>query len=279
MRVVFLLSDYVLHNSIVARYAEARPEDVVSVVKIPLVLKGKGRRQTASRIVPQLSRRFVLGKLFEFLSLGALTHLPKLLRRGAHFRRLRRTASKLGLAFLRTENVMSEECLRFVRDARPDVVVTLFHQIVKEPLISIPRLGVVNVHPGLLPEFRGIQPYFWELCEGSREGGVTLHTIDDESIDTGRVLARAAFRVQPGMSVQLCYWLTSRLAAELLPDCLARFESGALTPVPQPDGGAYYRWPDSAAVDRLHERGHVLISLRDLWGMLTGKYDEAPGGL
>ncbi len=276
MNVVFLLSDYVLHNRIVSDYVAARPKDRVAIVKVPLVLKGKGRVETALRIAPQLSRRFLLGKVLEGLVLAAITVLPKVIRRGAVFRRLRTVARRHRLPFLRTRNVMSEEALGFVRTQQPDVVVTCFHQIVKRPLLDLPRLGVVNIHPGLLPEFRGIQPYFWELAERFGRAGATLHLIEDETIDTGRVLARSEYATWPGMSVQLNYYLAAQAAARLLPRCLEALEGGRVVPAPQPDGGAYHRWPDSAAYDRLEAAGHALFRWRDLWGILAGRYDESP---
>ena len=52
--VVFLFNDYPLHNAIVSDYVSARPSDRVALVKVPLVLKGKSRSETARRIVPQL---------------------------------------------------------------------------------------------------------------------------------------------------------------------------------------------------------------------------------
>ncbi len=278
MRVLFLLSDYVLHNSLLTEYVAARPEDEVAVVKIPLVLKGRGRRETAGRIVPQLSRRFALGKVAEFVGLLAITALPKLLSRGASFMRLRKTARRLGLRFHRTENIMDDGALDFAREFAPDVIVSLCHQILKQPLIEIPRLGVVNVHPGILPEFRGIQPYFWELSEGSATAGATLHLIEDERIDVGGVLARTSFNVQPGMSVQLNYFLTTKCAAALLPACLTALEEGRLRPREQAEGeGAYFKWPDSSAFARLKGRGHSLISLRQLFGILVGRYDSFCG--
>lgn len=273
MNVVFVPSDYVLHNRIVADYVAARPQDRVAIVKVPLVLKGRSRFETALRIAPQLSRRFLLGKLLEALVLAAITVLPKLMRRGAVFRRLRTVARRHRLPFLRTGNVMSEDTLRFVRAQAPDVVVTLFHQIVKRPLLDLPRLGVVNIHPGLLPEFRGIQPYFWELAESHGRAGTTLHLIEDETIDTGRVLARSEYATWPGMSVQLNYYLAAQAAALLLPRCLEALETGGIAPAAQPDGGAYYRWPDSAAFDRLEAAGHSLFSWRQLWGILAGRHD------
>lgn len=274
MKVLFLLSDYVLHNALLTDYIAARAGDEVAVIKIPLVLKGKSRRGTAERIVPQLSRRFAAGKLVEFAALMTITALPKLLSRGAIFRRLRRTCAKLRLPFHRTENIMDEGSLAFAREFEPDVIVSLCHQILKEPLISLAPLGVVNVHPGVLPDYRGIQPYFWELSEGSPRAGATLHLIEDEQIDAGGVLGRASFPTTPGMSVQLNYFLTTKCAAALLPDCLTALDEGKLAPeAQQPDQGAYFRWPDSSAFERLRERGHALISFRQLFGILVGRYD------
>jgi folate-dependent phosphoribosylglycinamide formyltransferase PurN len=275
VRVVFLVSDYVLHNGVVSAYLAARPDDQVAVVKVPLVLKGKGRRDSARRIAPRLSRRFLMGKLVEYAGLQLLTWCPKLQHRGPVFRRLRGLARHHGLPFLRSEDVLSTETLAFLEAQRPDVVVSLFHQILKEPLISLPRLGVVNIHPGLLPEVRGIQPYFWALSEGHGAAGCTLHLIEDASIDTGGVLASARFPVEPGDSVQLTYWRTARVAAELLPRCLTALEAGQLTPRAQdPDAGGYFRWPDSAAYDRLTARGHGLLGWRHLAGILTGRHDQ-----
>ena len=275
MRVVFILAEYSLHNRIVSDYLAARPQDHVALVKVPLVLKGKGRVDTAQRIVPQLSRRFLAGKLLEFAVLLAITLTPKLMRGGAVFRRLRWIARRQGLPFLRTANVMSAEALEFIRAQEPDLVVTLFHQIIKRKLIAIPGDGIVNIHPGLIPEFRGIQPYFWELSEGSPRAGATLHLIEDEKIDAGGVLASTSYETSPGMSVQLNYYLTCQAASHLLPRCLEAFHEGRLTPAPQdPEAGDYWRWPDSEAFTRLRQRGHRLFSWGQLWGILSGRYDD-----
>jgi folate-dependent phosphoribosylglycinamide formyltransferase PurN len=277
MRVVYILAEYSLHNQIVVEHLAARPGDRISLVKVPLVLRGRSRKETAARIVPKLSRRFLWGKLLEGLVVLTVTATPKLLRRGPVFQRLSSIARRHALPFLKTADVMSPEALAFISAQRPDVIVTLFHQIIRRELIGIPRLGVVNLHPGLIPAFRGIQPYFWELCEGSRRAGATLHFIEDEAIDAGRVLGRTSFEVLPGMSVQLNYYLTCRAASRLLPDCLAALENGRLEPrVQAPDEGAYWRWPDSAAFDRLQAAGHCLMSWRQLFGLLVGRYDDVP---
>ena len=275
MRVTFVFNEYALHNHVIRDYVRARPDDVVSVVKVPLVLRGKSRSATASRIVPKLSRRFLWGKLLEGATVLAITAVPKMLSRGAIFERLSAVAKHAGLPFHASTDVMADATLDFIRAQRPDLVVTLFHQIVREPLIEIPRLGVVNIHPGLLPDFRGIQPYFWALSEGAHEAGATFHFIEDESIDTGAVIARTRYAIPAGVSVQLNYFLTCQAVARALPVCVAALEGGTVTPRAQSAGeGAYYRWPDGAAFDRLRAREHALFSWRQLFGILTGRHDE-----
>ena len=274
LRVAFVLAEYSLHNEIVERYLADRPDDSVSIVKVPLVLRGKSRRETMTRVAPRLSRRFLGAKVVEGLFVAGVTRLPKILPRGAVFRRLRGIAARRRLPFLRTPDIMSAEALDFLRAQSPDLIVTLFHQIVRRELIAIPRYGVVNAHPGLLPGFAGIQPYFWALSEGAEEAGATLHLIEDETVDTGRILARAAFPIRGRMSAQLVYYFTSRCIAHLLPRVLPAFAAGNLEPRAQAPGGAYFRWPDSAAMDRLRGRGHSVFSFRDMADVLRGRHDD-----
>ena len=170
---------------------------------------------------------------------------------------------------------MSSEALAFIESQHPDVIVTLVHQILKAPLIALPKHAIINIHPGILPEFRGIQPYFWQLAKSFEQSGPTLHLIEDENIDTGKVLAQASYKTLPGMSVQLNYYLTAKCAAQLLPQCVAKLGAGQRPNERQPAGTpCYYRWPDSTDFNQLLAAGHTLLSLRDLWGILSGHYDE-----
>ncbi len=274
MNVVFLINEYSLHNHIITSYLAERPDDKVSILKVPLVVKGKSRVETGKKILPQLSSRFVAEKFVEFLVLGAITWTPKLLPRGAVFRRLRWIAGTHRLPYLEAASIMSPESLDFIRAARPDVIVTLMHQIVKGELLTLASKGIVNIHPGLLPAFRGIQPYFWALSEGAGRTGVTLHLIEDDGVDTGGVLASASFSVPPKSSVSLVYYLTARCAASVLGETLSLMEEGRLTAKAQsPDEGSYYRWPDSAAFSRLWKNGHTLLRISDILSVINGKYD------
>jgi methionyl-tRNA formyltransferase len=272
MKVVFVFNDFPLHNHIIEEYLRRCPRDSAALVKVPLILKGKGRSASAARIFPQLSKRFMLNKLEEHLGVTLLARLPRWLGGPSHFKRLAMIARDHRLPMHVTPNIMSEETLAFIRGEEPDVVVCMFHQIVKGDLIRIPRLGVVNIHPGILPDFRGIQPYFWELSEGAGQGGVTIHLIENQEIDTGRILAETSYPLTAGMSVTMNYYQSALGAASLLPSTLELLESGRLEPRAQAAGaGRYFRWPDSAAVDRLRAAGHSMMSFGDLLQIAYGR--------
>jgi methionyl-tRNA formyltransferase len=214
-------------------------------------------------------------KWCEYIAITSLEVLPKMSGHGAIFRSLNRIASQRALPYKVVHDCMSDESLSYIRDFKPDVIVTMFHQIIREKLLRLAPLGVVNIHPGILPYFRGIQPYFWELSEGHSSAGATLHFIEDETVDTGRILSIATYAVIPRMSVQLNYYLSTRCAAAVLPKTLTLLQAGTLEPKLQTqEDGNYYRWPSSEAVTRLYGKGHSITRLKDLWQMLRGKYDE-----
>jgi methionyl-tRNA formyltransferase len=99
-------------------------------------------------------------------------------------------------------------------------------------LLSLPKAGVVNVHPSLLPRHRGAAPVQWTILEGDSRTGVSF-MLTDRGWDTGPVISDIETRVLAGETAGELEGRLARLAAESLPDVLARYLSGALLPRPQ----------------------------------------------
>ena len=78
---------------------------------------------------------------------------------------------------------------------RLDLLLVCRFELLPAEVFSRPRLGTVNVHSSLLPQYRGIHPVSWALVDGAAETGVTLHVIDEE-VDTGPVLCQEALRIE-----------------------------------------------------------------------------------
>lgn len=85
-----------------------------------------------------------------------------------------------------TKDINSEEALTILREYSPDLLVYAGGGILRQPIIEIPRLGVINAHSGILPEYRGMNVSEWALLNGDKLG-ITTHFID-AGIDTGRIL-------------------------------------------------------------------------------------------
>ncbi len=130
---------------------------------------------------------------------------------------------------------------------RPDIVISArFSLIFPQRVIDAVPRGIINVHPGALPGYRGLFAPFWQVLHGERELGCTVHMVD-KGIDTGAILGMARVPFDPSRSLM---WHTAGLyrggvaiAAEAA-SILAR--GGQSVGVPQPSGGAYFRFPAAA---------------------------------
>lgn len=79
--------------------------------------------------------------------------------------------------------------LSALRTTDPDLIVSLrYRRILKSDAIAVPRHGVLNLHSGILPDYRGVMATFWAMLNGETEIGSTLHRITDAGIDTGPVM-------------------------------------------------------------------------------------------
>lgn len=91
------------------------------------------------------------------------------------------------------------EFANWLKDMRVDLVVIYsMSQILPQDILNIPRLGVLNLHPSLLPAYRGANPWFWMYHDAVPQGGVTLQYIDAGE-DTGDIVYQCTYDIPPGM--------------------------------------------------------------------------------
>jgi len=122
----------------------------------------------------------------------------------------------------------------------PDiVVVAAFGHILREPLLTGPPFGCINVHASLLPRWRGVSPVQYSILHGDSWTGVTIMQMD-VGVDTGPILAQRSVAIGPEDTGGE---LVARLAgqgADLLIHTLRRLQNGQVEPVPQSEEGAVY---------------------------------------
>ncbi|MBS0394215.1 MAG: formyl transferase [Proteobacteria bacterium] len=162
--------------------------------------------------------------------------------------------------------------LAVVREFGPDLVLTLrYGVILKNPVISVPRLGVLNLHSGVLPDYRGVLATFRALLAGEREIGCTLHYIEDGSIDTGAIVDTRRVPVDRNRSllwhVMALYGPGTEMVAAAL-ETLARGERPA-SRVQSRDEGRYYTYPTAAEWQAFREQGWRVADPSDLGAALA----------
>jgi methionyl-tRNA formyltransferase len=167
---------------------------------------------------------------------------------------VKEVAAGLGLTVLQPLRVNDEASVGALRALAPDaVVVTAFGAILKRPLLTLGRLGAVNLHASLLPAYRGVAPVQWSLIHGRRTTGVTTMLMDD-GVDTGPILERRVLEVRPLETAGELLVRLSEAGGGLLVETLRGLDEGTLRPLPQPEEGASY----APRLEREH--GHLDFS-------------------
>lgn len=168
-----------------------------------------------------------------------------------------RLAKQKGIPVMACKNINDVQAITFIKSIAPDLLISAyFSQILKQPVISLPKLGTLNIHPGWLPAYKGAMAYFWVLKNGSDNAGVTLHWID-EGIDTGEIIARENFQITSGMTQQNVLVLTAELGARLIQEAGKQLLAGqSLKPISPTDSEQdnYYPMPGSDAFESYFKR-------------------------
>jgi len=115
--------------------------------------------------------------------------------------RLKSICKKYNLSFIKFPNFSDTNLIDNIKSLNIDLIVVChFKKILKKKLIDIPKLGCINLHPSLLPKYRGMSPQHWPIINGDDKTGVTVHYID-EGIDTGDIILQKEIDITEDMYV------------------------------------------------------------------------------
>ncbi len=149
-----------------------------------------------------------------------------------------------GIPVVEVGRLASLQTLEMLASFRPDAIcVACFPWRLPPALLKIPPLGCLNVHPSLLPAYRGPSPEFWVLRNGERTTGVTIHLMD-EHLDTGDILLQEAFEIPEGITAAALEQHCAVLGGPLLARAVRALAAGTAARVKQDESRAsYYSWP------------------------------------
>jgi methionyl-tRNA formyltransferase len=148
---------------------------------------------------------------------------------------VKEAALELGLALFQPQTLGTSEAVEHLAEWQPEVIiVAAFGQLVPSPVLDLPPHGCLNIHPSLLPSYRGAAPIPAAILAGDSVTGVTVMRME-EGLDTGPILAQIECTISPDDTTAS---LTARLAdvaAQLLLDTLPRWTAGEIQAQVQDD--------------------------------------------
>lgn len=178
-------------------------------------------------------------------------------------KKIRDYARDAGVTVYDAQSVNSPEFVEFVKGLNPDMLVSVAApEVFKGPLLSVPRIGCLNIHSGRLPRYRGMMPTFWQLRHGEKAAVVTVHEMVTK-LDAGGVVRTLEFPLLERDILHRVMVGTKQQGARLMIDVLASIDprEGRMppsTPLDMSQAG-YFRYPDAENVKAYRGMGHRFL--------------------
>ena len=154
---------------------------------------------------------------------------------------VKQAALAAGLAVMQPEKIRSNADFRAqLESIAPDaIVVVAYGRIVPPWMLTLPRLGCINLHGSLLPKYRGAAPIQWAVAMGDAFTGNTTMRLE-EGLDTGPILLQQTVEIAPDQTAVDLFEILARSGAPLVVETLVGLANGTIHPEAQNDSGATF---------------------------------------
>jgi len=259
-RVVVVTNGNVFANLVLGPLLRDQELETHVVVTTGLRRQDRNRLLEAARLAGRWGPRLAAYKVATYavpLAAQSLTRRPALVPA---------TSRRLGHPTTFTRDVNDPDVVRKVKELEPDLLVSVSCPYkISSDLLSLPRIGAVNVHSSLLPRYAGAGTYVHVLAHGERATGVTVHEMV-ERFDAGKVLQQREIPIPDDVSVFALFARQCAVAGPALHDVLRTAVRDGVLRGQEQEAAArtWFPEPDRALVRRARERGHPLIRLGEV---------------
>jgi len=175
-------------------------------------------------------------------------------------------AKKNKIPIIDTKNINKAEVIEFIKNSNANLLLCAhFNQLIKNEILSINNLQCINIHPSLLPNYKGVDPVFFAMRDEAEEIGVTLHKMD-ESFDSGDILLQTAMKLDRTKSLLFNNCMLFDEGAKLAIKWIKSNDHTTQT-ISQKSHSAdqYDSWPKRTDIKQFKKSGMRLMRLSGLW--------------
>lgn len=149
-------------------------------------------------------------------------------------------AQKYNLPIIKTNNIKDPAVVDKIKKLKPDLGVMVdFGQIIPQDILDIPKHGIINIHPSLLPKHRGPTPIQGPILNGEKITGVSL-ILTSKRMDAGDIISFAKVEITKGETSSTIKTFLGEVGASLLLNSIPYYLAGDLKPEPQNEADATY---------------------------------------
>lgn len=153
---------------------------------------------------------------------------------------LKALAESLGYEVCTPESIRAPEAVQPLADVEPEaIVVADYAQFLPRSVLDLPPYGTLNIHPSLLPKYRGAAPVQWALINGDTETGVSIAYVTP-AMDAGDIVLQRTCAIAPDDNAETLSQKLAGIGAELLLNALDGIEDGTASAIPQDDAAATF---------------------------------------
>ena len=160
-------------------------------------------------------------------------------------------ALRYGIPVLTPKKIKAPEAVEELKKYEADLfVVAAFGQILSEEILTMPRLGCINIHASLLPKYRGAAPIQWSIIDGEKETGITIMQMD-KGLDTGDILFQKVVPILDTDTGESLFDKLAEVGARFLVEVLPDIEAGNIHPIKQDEEKSTYAKMLSKAIGEI----------------------------
>ncbi len=264
MKIIVLTVNHVYANKILKDLIATYGTQIKLIIEPSTQLKNKSNFQTLAFYLKTSGFSYVINQLIKlqiYRQLSSMISLFGFLKANKFFS-YKSQASNKGIKVISIANINSIESIKLIRKQKPDLVISvLFSQILKEPVIRIPKLGVINVHPAYLPDYKGISPIFWSIVNKEKYSGISVHYIN-KGIDTGEIIKRKKVEISKTDTEDSLYWRCVEVGSTILSEAIEEIANKKTKTITN-KGGRYFSFPTRKAVKEFRSLGRYFFRFKE----------------
>lgn len=259
MRICILTSkDHIYANVLIKNIVAANPYEEFVIFESTRLLSGLQKPRALLKYLRISGWRYVITQILKSYSFIILNLVLGSIKKTSHAHASFKLLNLKNIKHIfSTSEMNGKQVVDFLtNDFKPEIILSLYcNQILKPALIAIPHFGTYNLHPALLPKYRGISATFWALVHGEVKSGITLHEVV-EKIDSGGIVGQKEIEIVSGDSEHSLYMRCTRAGVDLVQTLIANVINKIKPKLSYPDTthGSYFL-PTKKAVGDFRKHG------------------------